>query len=534
VLILRIRQAEVALGDGRLDEAYELCQQSERLRSHRKGQSLVTRLVHALVKRGQAHLEALRPQQALVDCDKAQRLGGNLPEVVELRTTASDAIAAKQRSERRHAQALAMAREHIEAGRLATGQQLLAQAGAAESRAAVLLQDVHLRRAMVEQLIQSAQAALGRDDLDVAAAELAKARHTDATDARVIDLCARVCKAIKQRIASAIDEGRLDMAAALVERLGKLDDGGVEMQQFERAVEQSRAAWDAIDKGQPGRAEEILRRLSNPFPGAGWIKDALKHAAQAQASLEALRGGPLGLLGSTGAVRGDAPTEIPMQPARGTGFQPVPVAPHGLKTRDTGKSETLPTKFMLQVDGAGTFYVLRSAAVTMGPVSSSRLPDVGLIAEPNAPVVSIERSEDDYFIRAAGPIAVNERPTTSKLLGRGDRIAISPRCRLAFNLPNPASTSATIDLAGGRFPRADVRRVILLDRDLIIGPGNGTHVRADHLPGNVMLVVRDGRLIVQSDALVSVDGKPMNRLSGIPLGGHVDVGGSLSFVITQA
>ena len=531
MLILRIRQAEVALGDGRLDEAYELCQQSERLRSHRKGQSLVTRLVHALVKRGQAHLEALRPQQALVDCDKAQRLGGNLPEVVELRTTASDAIAAKQRSERRHAQALAMAREHIEAGRLATGQQLLAQAGAAESRAAVLLQDVHLRRAMVEQLIQSAQAALGRADLDVAAAELAKARHTDATDARVIDLCARVCKAIKQRIASAIDEGRLDMAAALVERLGKLDDGGVEMQQFERAVEQSRAAWDAIDKGQPGRAEEILRRLSNPFPGAGWIKDALKHAAQAQASLEALRGGPLGLFSSTGGVRGDAPTEVPLPP-RTAGVSPVAHrAEHG---RDARGTEALPTKFMLQVDGAGTFCVLRSAAVTMGPVSSSRLPDVGLIAEPNAPVVSIERSEDDYFIRAAGPIAVNERPTTSKLLGRGDRIAISPRCRLAFNLPNPASTSATIDLAGGRFPRADVRRVILLDRDLIIGPGNGTHVRADHLPGNVMLVVRDGRLIVQSDALVSVDGKPMNRLSGIPLGGHVDVGGSLSFVITQA
>ena len=76
--------------------------------------------------------------------------------------------------------------------------------------------------------------------------------------------------------------------------------------------------------------------------------------------------------------------------------------------------------------------------------------------------------------------------------------------------------------------------MILLDRDLIIGPGGGAHVRADHLPGNVMLVVRDGRLIVQSDALVTMNGKPIDRLSGIPLGGHVDVGGTLSFVITQA
>ena len=83
MLILRIRQAEVALNDGRLDEACELCQ-SQRLRSHRKGQALVTRLVQALVKRGHAHLNASRPQQALVDCEKAQRFGGNLAEVVEL------------------------------------------------------------------------------------------------------------------------------------------------------------------------------------------------------------------------------------------------------------------------------------------------------------------------------------------------------------------------------------------------------------------------------------------------------------------
>jgi len=41
VLILKIRQAEVALADGRLDEVAELLK-SERLRSHRRGQAIVT------------------------------------------------------------------------------------------------------------------------------------------------------------------------------------------------------------------------------------------------------------------------------------------------------------------------------------------------------------------------------------------------------------------------------------------------------------------------------------------------------------
>jgi hypothetical protein len=527
VLFLRIRQAEVALHDGRLDEAYELVAQSEKLRSHRRGQSLVTRLVTALVKRGHEHLAASRPQQALVDCDKAARLGGNLPEVVELRDAASGAIDAKRRSERRHAQALLAARQAIEAGRLAAGQELLAAAGD-ESRAVMLLADVNVRRAMVETALQSAQVALDRGDLDLAASELCKARSSDATDARVIDLTLRICKALKQRVASALDEGRLDLADSLVQRLAKLDEEGSETRQHQRALEQSRLAWESIDRGQPRQAEEILRRLSNLLPDARWIKEALKFAAQAEEALQSLRGGPLGLLSSS-----RAPTEAPMPIARITGFQPVPApAAHGLKTRDSEMRDTLPSRFVIQVDGAGSFVVVRQPMVTLGPVSSSKMPDVGLIAEPGAPVVTIERNDDDYFIRATGQIAINERAVTSKLLMKGDRIAISPRCRLAFNLPNAASTSATIDLSGGRFPRSDVRRVILLDRDLVIGPGNGTHIRAEQLSGNVVLLVRDNRLFVQSETMVTVDGKPMDRAAGIPLGGHVDVGG-LSFVVTR-
>ncbi len=525
MLFLRIRQAEVALRDGRLDEAYDLCQ-SQDLRSHRRGQTLVTRLVQALVKRGHAHLGAERPQQALIDCEKAARLGGNLPEVLELRCTSTDAIAAQQRSERKHAQALLAARQHIEAGRLAMGQQLLIEAGD-ESRAALLRRDVNAKQAMVETILQSVLAALDRDDLDVAAVELAKARQTDGTDPRVIDLCQRVCKSMKQRVASSINEGRLDLAESLVQTLSRLDDQSVETQQFRRAVEQSRLAWEAIDRGQPRRADEVLRRMTNQFPDARWLKDALKSVEQAEQALEALRAGPLGMLSGSAMVQANAPTQVPS--SRGTGLQPAQQPGHGLETRAT---QDLPSRFIIQVDGAGSFCVVRQPLVTMGPVSSSRVPDVGLIAEPNAPVVSIERNDDDYFIRATGQIAVNDRPTNTKLLSRGDRIALSPRCRMTFNLPNPASTSATIDLTAGRFPRADVRRVILLDRDLIIGPGNATHIRADTLPGNIILLVRDNRLYVQSDSLVTVDGKPNDRSSGIPLGGHVDVGG-LSFVVTR-
>ena len=155
MLILKIRQAEVALADGRLDEVFELAQ-SPKLRSHRRGQAIVTRLVNKLVERGQEHLEAGRAMQVLADCERASKFDANLPEVIGLRSAASDAILARQREHRRNGHAIAAAREQIEAGHLAVGERLLSGAGD-ESRVASLLHDVNVKRSMIESQIQSCQ-----------------------------------------------------------------------------------------------------------------------------------------------------------------------------------------------------------------------------------------------------------------------------------------------------------------------------------------------------------------------------------------
>src|SRR5205085_1117006 len=92
--------------------------------------------------------------------------------------------------------------------------------------------------------------------------------------------------------------------------------------------------------------------------------------------------------------------------------------------------EALPPRFVLQVDGAGSYLIVTQPRVTLGPISSSRQPDVALMTEATASFATVERVEDDYFIRAAGPMMVNGRACPSKLLAAGDEIALSPRCRL--------------------------------------------------------------------------------------------------------
>jgi hypothetical protein len=266
-----------------------------------------------------------------------------------------------------------------------------------------------------------------------------------------------------------------------------------------RSIEQAKLAWQAIEHGRPHDAQEILRRVAAQLPQAKWITEALDHLETAAQSLRVVRTGPLGMLDMAGTL----------PPPRDTGVSPVrDTLAHGRDARVT--DDTLPNKFILQVDGAGSFLVVRQPSVTIGPISSSRIPDVALIAEPTAQVATIERTEDDYFLRCA--------TNGSKLLTSGDRISLSPRCRLTFSVPNPSSTTGVLDLTTGRFPRGDLRRVILLDRDLVIGQGGTAHARADHVVEPVVLHIRDGRLWC--------------RTVQVPVGTPTSVAG-VSFVVTR-
>lgn len=193
----------------------------------------------------------------------------------------------------------------------------------------------------------------------------------------------------------------------------------------------------------------------------------------------------------------------------------------------------LPSKFVIQVDGVGSYLVLRNSFVTVGPVSSSQKPDVGVIAEPSLPVVGIERTEGDYFLRANETIQVKGSTVKDKLLANGDRIGLSPRCRLKFALNNAASSTAVLTLSCGRFPRADIRQAILADREIILGPGTTAHIRVDQADETTALCLRDGRLYCHSREVVKANHRTLERESVVPMDTPIQIG-EISFVITKA
>jgi tetratricopeptide (TPR) repeat protein len=525
LLILQIKQAETALNDGRLDEAFTIAQ-DHNVQTHRQGQRLIDRLVKSLVERGREHLEARRFGQASADCDKAVQLGGNLTEIAQLRSDIAQAATDRQRSARKHADALAEARQHIDRGQLSVGEHLLEKAAIKTERVQALQANVAERRVSAEDALIRAQQALGHEDWDTAVKALLEIKRSHSANKQLADLTAQLTDGVIARAKSAIDEGRVDLAESLLHRLVPLGHDTIQTRDLNKMVEQCRMAAQYIVQGRPRQASEILRLMSAIQPEAVWIKQALTQTQQEAEMLEELRGGPLGLLMDR-QVRSCEDKIASTMPYPAAGAEMM-----AEELQDNTIGEGLPPRFIMHIDGVGSFIVLRGRSITIGSSGSSYKPDLPLMLEAGIETARIERDESDYFLESDKTVFVNDTPVKHKLLADDDRIALSQRCRLKFTRPNPASASAVLQVQGTRLPGCDARQAILMDREIIFAPGSTAHVRADHLAKPVIFHTRDNRLFCRTDTEVLVNDRPMDRHLGIPLGANVKIG-NVSLVVTK-
>jgi tetratricopeptide (TPR) repeat protein len=543
VRILRIKQAEAALAGGRLDEACELLADAD-VRSCRQAQQLLDGLIDRLVVRGKEHLAAGRMPQALADCQKAAELGGNIPAAGELRERIAEALAGQHNARRAHGDALSAARRHADAGRLSQAEQLLVDArlghgGDDSTRAGLLRREVDVRRQSADEAARRCRAAMDRGDLAAAVDELLAARTQRATNDELAELSAKVVEGCVEQARRELNRGRIDLAETLLARAELPCGSRPAVAELKRAVVECRHAAAASEAGHMRQAAEMLRRARAILPDAAWVVEAVEAVDRAAHAAETLRSGPLGMIGGlSGCPTGPAPVLPPVSVGGENG--------HGHGRRNVEKHDTespapacqerpnMPGRFVIQLDGAGSSLVFTGPRVTAGPISSMHRPDLGLLADANLPIVSVERTDEgDYFLACQQPVEVNDRPVTGKLLADGDKIALSPRCRLRFRLPTPASTTAVLELSTARVPQADIRRVILMDRELVIGPGPSAHVRADDLPARAVLQPADGRLLCRTDCELTRESRPVDPAEGIPFDSPVRIG-PLGMVVNRA
>ncbi len=527
MLILRIRQAECALADGRLDEAYEIAQ-AEDVRRHHHGQRLIGRLARAMIQRGQENLAAHRFQPALADCNKAEKLGGTLPEVTQLRAAVCDAIVKEQQVHQQEALRVAQAKQHIEDGWLSVGGRILEEAPAGNGRVELARQELAAARLQTDDAIAKAQQALQQGDIEDAIHIVCGARLGQCKGGQAGELLRQIRGQAVQRVRADLEQGRLDRAQAFLQRLLPLGKDGTEVAELTEALAWCRQAAQHIVAGRPSAALPLLRKVKAICPAARWLDSALADAKRAAEAYDELNAGPLGLSTADAADCGLRISDFGLA----TGVDSNPQSAIRNPQSNDSEAGDMPSRFVLQIDGVGSFIVFRDARVTVGPISSSARPMLALMADPNLPVIMIERMEGDYFVRSQTPVEVNGQAVTEKLLADGDRITLSPRCSIRFHLPNPASTTAVLTVSGARLSRPDIKQLILMDRDILIGPYANDHIRTEQLKEPVALFAQNGRLLCRAQESILVDGRGFDPNVGLAMDKRVEIG-KVSLVVAR-
>lgn len=516
------------MADGRLDEAFEVAQADD-VRRHRHGQRLIGRLARAIVRRGQEHLAANRFQPALLDCNKAEKLAGTASEVARLRAAICEAMMKDQQGQQQQALRVAQARRNIEEGWLSVGGRILDEASDGDGRAELLRQELAAARLRTEDALVKADLALKRGDLEEAMEIVQAAGLGRSRNGRAGELLGQIKARTVEHIRTDLEQGRINRAATFLQRIVPLGKDGAELAELTEALTRCRQAAEHVAAGRPGSALPLLRKVKAVCPSARWLDSAISDIKRAAEAYEELEAGPLGLtLADAAPMMGpsnsdaDAVGPSGNQRVQGTLMQEQAMPARG--------GDSLPSRFVMQIDGVGSFLAFRDPRVTIGPISSSARPMLGLMMDPNAPVVGIERVDGDYFVRCQTPIEVNGRSVGEAMLRDGDRITLSARCVLRFHLPNPASTTALLTISGARLHRPDIRQVVLMDRDILIGPYTNNHIRTDQLKDTIALFTQNGRLLCRAQESILVDGRSMDPSVGLAMDKRIEIG-RLSMVV---
>ena len=89
-----------------------------------------------------------------------------------------------------------------------------------------------------------------------------------------------------------------------------------------------------------------------------------------------------------------------------------------------------------------------------------------------------------------------------------------------------------LTLSAGHLPRADVRQVLLPDREILIGPQSNCHIPTALLAEPVLLHWQNGQWFCRTKEPVLAGAAAINRQQGLPLGTPLKTG-PLSMVITE-
>ena len=522
---VRIKQAKNALQEGRLDEAFAIASEKD-IRDHRGGQILLERIVDPLLDRAANHLGEGRLRDALLDVERALQAGGNRPRAAQLRARIQEGLWARERDQKRGREAIDSAREHIEHGSLRTGMELLDGVPDGDSSVRRLRREAEKRERTADKALAQAKKLLAKGEWIEALAAAQEAVGAEGRSQEVQDLVLEVKRTIVTQISQAFDAGHLGAGADLLGGLRSIAPQSLEARPFEDSLTALREAARACQESNFEIARAKIKGLQRVLPRAAWLKESLDALEKVSEGISVLRSGPLG---TENFFLSRAHPKDPAAPATVTMLQ------RNSPFQDAAKASHAPRgeRFLLWVDGMGTYLLLTSDRIAIGRSGSSSRPEIALPVNIAGYHAEILRCEEDYFVVSAqGTVEVDGRATPKKLLSHGEELALSPQCQMAFELPTPMSSAAVLSLKKGLRIERDVRHIILLKDLLLLGPSQSCHVKTRGKGEPVILNYSPEGFTCRAQEGILVQDAPAGLQAAIPLGAHIQVG-DLTFAITM-
>lgn len=500
LLFLRLRSADAAIREGRLDDAHRIVTSPE-VRENKRGETLAAELADKLIERAREHFAEERFADALRDLDKAEPLGVKVDRIAELRGHVQAVAREVERSTESQRRRIEQAKQRVEAGSLVGGRQLLADAG---DGAAVQELAGEIRRreeraeagfAQVEEMIRQKQFAAALERF-----ARVKPLHPTAEKARKLE--STLCQHFVGEANTALAAGRINRAREELDLLGEVGMTDAARRDAEELVQLATEASRLFDEQDADGARSKLLRMQTLGAKFGWIKTTIAQLEKVDDLMTELNGGPLGehakRSGRGRVVRAPRRGQSPARHDADVGD----TIPMRANRRDRAD---VPPAMLLLVNGGGSYLLLRGERNAIGRAMTNKPAAIPIQADLGEKHAEIARVDEDYFVFTTRDMQVDGKPSQHQLLRDGARVVLARNARFTFRLPHPQSPSGILELSSSTKMPQDVRTVVLFHRTAMIGFGKRAHVRCDQSSEDLLLFERDCRLWVRPQRRGGVD-----------------------------
>lgn len=513
---VRLRSAENALKNGRLDEAYRLAMAPD-IREHKRGANVLAKLSELFLERARDHYRADRFTEALMDLDKAEAGGALKDEIEKLRGNVQVVAAEARRRQQSKYDRLHAAKKRIQGGSLAAGRKMLDDVTVGDHDAVRLRRHADERADQAVTMAEQIEQLMNQSQYAAAAGRMRKLKAVDAHADGVAALEKSLCDRVIANAKAALADGKIKRADDELNCLNSLGRNLPARKELADMISIAQQAASALQSRDFAKARLHAMSLERMLPEAAWVHEVVTQLRQLDELNAALTAGPLG---ATVAQGPQADKE--REPMSGPPYaKPMSLDDTVALPRAGLTDDGLPQKLLLLVDGGGSYLIVRGGRASMGRAAATDPADIPVFSDIASHHANIERTDDDYFLFSAKDVDVAGHPVKNHLLRSGDRIVLGKKAKLTFRLPSRKSPSAVLDLSDTTKMPNDVRRVVLFAQQALIGGGPHAHVRCQHAGPPLVMFERDGQMWIRQRG----NGHNDTKAKPLPIGETVEIGG---------